>query len=175
MSSNNLSGQAAVAALNGKQFSKFPAGLLPRTDRAPPNPSYGRGESFRPCRHGLCRQLALRRLAWKRNLTVKEMSRATYRAEQFPGAVVIFATGAHFETGYRVSFERVGVTVFPPQFSFMHERPGGDYEQSLTPFAHYLTFETEKRVHSVVIYDADGRHTVPVRQVCECEPAEIPL
>jgi hypothetical protein len=104
---------------------------------------------------------------------VKEMSRATYRAQQFPGAVVIFATGVHFETGYRVSFERVGVTVFPPQFSFMHERPDGNHEQSLAPFAHHLAFETEKKVDAVVIYDADGRHIVEVRQIGEREPAEV--
>lgn len=102
---------------------------------------------------------------------MKEMSRATYRAEQFSTAVVIFATGVHVEAGYRVSFERVGVTVFPPQFSFMHERLEGKFPRSITPFAHYLTFETNKRVDTVVIYDADGRHTVEVRQVAQLEPA----
>jgi len=107
--------------------------------------------------------------------TVKEMSRATYRAEQFPGAVVIYAIGAHFETGYRVSFETVGVTVFPPQFSFMHERSAGSYKHVLTPFAHYMSFETDKKVDSVVIYDIDGRHTVEVCQVSACDGIAVPV
>jgi len=107
----------------------------------------------------------------RRIQTVKEMSRATYRAEQFPEAVVVFATGVHHETGYRVSFERVGVTVFPPQFSFMHQRPEGNQVQSLTPFAHCVAFETDRKVEAVVIYDADGRHVIEVRQVSERKPA----
>lgn len=92
------------------------------------------------------------------------MCSATYRAEQQSGVVVIRATGVHQTTGFDVSFERVGVTIFPPQYSFMHEAPAGASKRSPTPFDHKVSFETDKRVDSIVIYDARGRHEVKVVQ-----------
>ena len=100
----------------------------------------------------------------------KEMCKASYRAEQVPGQVVIRACGVHHRTGYKVSFERVGVTIFPPQFSFMHELPIETAPESRSPFSHQISFETDRRVDSVVIYDADGRHVVKVSQSSEKEP-----
>lgn len=97
----------------------------------------------------------------------KEMCSGTYRAEQFPDRVVIYATGDHETTGYRVSFERIGVTVFPPQFSFMHEMAAGVRVSSRTPFEEQISFRTERKVESVVIYDVRGRHEVEVVQKTE--------
>ncbi|UCE24265.1 MAG: hypothetical protein JSU74_13400 [Candidatus Zixiibacteriota bacterium] len=94
----------------------------------------------------------------------KEMCKAAYRAEQVPGEVVIYASGVHQRPGYRVSFERVGVTIFPPQFSFMHELPEKTTVRSQSPFTHQVSFETDRKVDSVVIYDADGRHVIKVSQ-----------
>ncbi len=102
----------------------------------------------------------------------KEMCSATYWAEQLPGVVVIHATGTHQSTGFRVSFERVGVTIFPPQFSFMHEAPRGSSRKSPTPFNHEISFETGRKVDAIVIYDARGRHVIDVVQ--KQETAEEP-
>ena len=105
----------------------------------------------------------------------KEISRAAYRAEQTPDKVVIYATGVHTEAGYKVSFERVGITIFPPQFSFMHEAPSGPANESKSPFTHTTSFETDKKVESIIIYDADGRHKIPVSQVTETGAAHSPV
>ncbi len=105
----------------------------------------------------------------------KEMSRAAYRAEQTPDKVVIHATGVHYEAGNKVSFERVGVTIFPPQFSFMHEPPPEPAIKSESPYTHTTSFETDKKVESVIIYDADGRHKIPVSQATETELACSPV
>ncbi len=95
---------------------------------------------------------------------IKEMCKASYRAEQIPGEVVIYAKGVHEQAGYKVSFERVGVTIFPPQFSFMHELPEEAAVSSPSPFTHQVSFQTDRKVESVVIYDASGRHVVKVEQ-----------
>ena len=105
----------------------------------------------------------------------KKMSRAAYRAEQSPDKVVIYATGMRYEAGYKVSFERVGITIFPPQFSFMHEAPSGPANESKSPFTHTTSFETDKKVDSVIIYDADGRHKIPVSQKAETELTRSPV
>jgi len=107
----------------------------------------------------------------------KEMSRAVYRAEQTPDKVTVYATGVHHEVGHKVSFERVGVTIFPPQFSFMHEAPAQPAAKAKSPFTHTVSFETDRKVESIVIYDADGRHCIPVSQMVEtdlaCSPASV--
>ncbi len=96
---------------------------------------------------------------------VKEMCRATYRAEQVGEAIVIFATGVHHQTGYAVSFERVGVTIFPPHFSFMHQASSGAVVNRLTPFSHHVTVEIDRKVDKIIIYDSGGRHEIEVEQL----------
>lgn len=96
---------------------------------------------------------------------VKEMCRATYHAQQIAGSLTIFANGVHHRTGYEVSFERVGVTILPPHFSFMHQAPSSSVLNKITPFTHHLTVPMEKKVDKVVIYDAAGRHEIEVEQM----------
>lgn len=90
---------------------------------------------------------------------------ASYRAEQVPGAVLIFAHGVHATSGYVVFFEKLPIDVFPPEFSLWHVTPSGIVLEVITPFTRYTSFKTTKKVDTVVIYDANGKHEVEVEQV----------
>lgn len=94
-----------------------------------------------------------------------EACEANYRAEQVPGAVIVFATGSHPTAGYRVLFEQTPLAVFPPELALWHVRPTGIVLQVISPFSEHLTFPAHERVRSVVVHDATGRHEVPVEQV----------
>ncbi|MEW6413263.1 MAG: hypothetical protein AB1483_12465 [Candidatus Zixiibacteriota bacterium] len=96
---------------------------------------------------------------------IKEMCRATYHAQQIAGSLIIYANGVHHQTGYEVSFERVGVTILPPHFSFMHQASNSTVLNKITPFTHHVTVPMDKKVDKVVIYDAGGRHEVQVQQI----------
>jgi hypothetical protein len=90
---------------------------------------------------------------------------ASYRAEQVPGAVLIFAEGAHATSGYVVFFEKSPLEIFPPQFSLWHVEPSGMVLEVITPFSKYTSFATKTKIDTVVVYDANGKHEVEVEQV----------
>ncbi|HYR74671.1 MAG TPA: hypothetical protein VEM96_02405 [Pyrinomonadaceae bacterium] len=90
---------------------------------------------------------------------------ASYRAEQVPGAVLIFAHGVHATSGYVVFFEKSPIDVFPPEFSLWHVTPSGIVLDVITPFTEYTSFKTKEKVDKVTIYDANGKHEVEVEQV----------
>jgi hypothetical protein len=90
---------------------------------------------------------------------------ASYRAQQVPGAVLIFADGMHPTSGYQAFFEQSPIDVFPPEFILWHVAPSGIVLQVLTPFTVYTSFKTTGQVERVAVHDANGRHEVGVEQV----------
>jgi hypothetical protein len=90
---------------------------------------------------------------------------ATYRAEQVPGMVLIFADGIHATSGYTVFFEQSPLDVFPPEYQLWHVKPSGIVLEVLTPFTVYTSFKTTGKIERVVVHDANGRHEVEVEQV----------
>jgi hypothetical protein len=95
---------------------------------------------------------------------MKALCKASYRAEQIPGFVIITARGSHRTGGYQVWFEQSPIRIFPPELILHHERPevGPDV---ITPFSVTHSFEASDPVERVVVHDRDGRHEVPVEQV----------
>ena len=89
---------------------------------------------------------------------------ATYRAQQVPGAVLIFADGFHVTSGYKVFFELLPIDIFPPQFSLWHTTPSGPVLEVITPFTEYTSFKGSE-FETVVVHDINGKHEVPVEQV----------
>jgi hypothetical protein len=90
---------------------------------------------------------------------------ASYRAQQVPGAVLIFADGIHSTSGYVVFFEKLPIDIFPPQFSLWHVPPSGMVLEVVTPFSEYTSFPAKEQIDVVVIYDANGKYEVAVEQV----------
>lgn len=98
----------------------------------------------------------------------KWLCKASYRAEQIPGLVIVTARGAHRTGGYRVWFEQSPIRIFPPELILYHERPevGSD---AITPFSVTHSFEASDPVERVVVHDHNGRHEVSVEQVPDIE------
>lgn len=90
---------------------------------------------------------------------------ASYRAQQVPGEVLIFADGIHATSGYEVFFELSPIDIFPPEFILWHVMPAGVVLEVLTPFTVYTRFKTTGKIERVAIHDANGRHEVEVEQV----------
>ena len=92
-----------------------------------------------------------------------ELGRASYRAEQVPGAVIIFAMGWHPTAGYVDFFEKSPLRIFPPQF-ILRTIPPGMAPQVLTPFAIWVMFGASDPIETVTVHDADGAHEIKVEQ-----------
>ena len=90
---------------------------------------------------------------------------ASYNAEQVPGVVLIHAHGFHPTSGYHVFFELSPLDIFPPQFLLWHIKPSGPVLDVITPFSVSTSFLASEPIKTVVVYDADGKHTVKVEQV----------
>lgn len=93
-----------------------------------------------------------------------ELGRASYRAEQVPDAVIIFAMGWHPTAGYVDFFEQSPIRIFPPQF-ILRTIPPGMAPQVLTPFAIWVMFGASEPIDTVTVHDADGAHEIKVEQV----------
>ena len=93
-----------------------------------------------------------------------ELGRASYRAEQVPDAVIIFAMGWHPTAGYVDFFEQSPLRIFPPQF-ILRTIPPGMAPQVLTPFAIWVMFGASEPIETVTVHDADGAHEIKVEQV----------
>lgn len=89
---------------------------------------------------------------------------AKYSAHQIDRFVVVVGFGIHRTGGYKTKFRQLPQKIFPPQFEFLHQKPTGIVTQVLTPFSELTYFRAAGKVKSVVIFDGNGRHTVPVRQ-----------
>jgi|SRR5829696_5028406 len=93
-----------------------------------------------------------------------QLGRASYRAEQVPDAVIIFATGWHPTAGYVDFFEQSPLRIYPPQF-ILRMIPPVIAPQVLTPFAIWVMFGASEPVETVTVHDADGSHEIKVEQV----------
>lgn len=94
-----------------------------------------------------------------------ELCEGKYSAQQVPGAVIIFAAGAHLTAGYETYFEQLPIDIFPPQHRLMHMKPAGIVAQVVTPFVVYASFPAKDKIEEVVIHDSKGEHKVKVEQV----------
>ncbi|HEV2855173.1 MAG TPA: hypothetical protein VHC97_20430 [Thermoanaerobaculia bacterium] len=94
--------------------------------------------------------------------------KASYRAEQIPGLVIVTARGSHRTGGYRVWFEQSPIRIFPPELNLFHERPEVG-TGAITPFSVSHFFSASDPVERVVVHDRDGRREVPVEQVPDVE------
>lgn len=93
--------------------------------------------------------------------------KATYFAQQVPGAVIITAEGEFPSAGFKSFFRQSAIAVFPPEFSFVWVPPDGPAAQVITPFRTSTYFKAVDPVESVTVHDAEGRHVVEVTQVPE--------
>jgi hypothetical protein len=89
----------------------------------------------------------------------------TYRAQQVPGAVIVFADGTHPTSGFDVFLKELPIRVFPPEYGLWHVAPQGMVPQVITPFSVHASFAATERVEAVVVHDVTGRHEVLVEQV----------
>lgn len=96
------------------------------------------------------------------------LCKASYRAEQIPGLVIVTARGSHRTGGYRVWFEQSPIRIFPPELNLHHERPEVG-TGVITPFSVSHSFLASDPVERVVVHDRDGRHEVFVEQVPDLE------
>jgi hypothetical protein len=89
-----------------------------------------------------------------------------YRAQQLPDkTILVIASGVHNTGGYKVSLEpkqRDAGAAGPPEFELWHEAPEGLVTQVFTPFTTSAWAKASGSPKSVPVYDADGRHDVPV-------------
>ena len=94
----------------------------------------------------------------------KELGRADFRAQQVPGAVIIFAEGWHPTSGYVDFFEQSPIDIYPPEFILWQIAPTGPTLDVITPFAIWVMFGAEEPIKTVRVTDADGTHEIKVEQ-----------
>jgi hypothetical protein len=97
---------------------------------------------------------------------IKQLCHGTYTATQFGGLVTIFAVGSHPTTGYKVYFQPYRV---PNTYALIHKRPQGIVAEHITPFAVSTSYFSARKVDSVLVIDALGKHQVPVVAVTDAE------
>lgn len=95
-----------------------------------------------------------------------------YRAQQIPGAVVIFAEGFNPTPGYTNVFEQSPIEIYPPQFILRSVPPGGFTTQVLTPFSIWVMFGASRPVKTVTVVDGAGSHKIDVEQTPDLKAAE---
>ena len=85
---------------------------------------------------------------------------AHYKIQQFGDSVVLVAYGTHPTAGYQARLRRLPIEIYPPEFEFLEQKPGGFSAQVITPFAEIAHFKASGIVKSVVIHDAKGKRAV---------------
>ncbi|HYH38390.1 MAG TPA: hypothetical protein VD860_09240 [Azospirillum sp.] len=94
-----------------------------------------------------------------------QLGRAAYTARQEGRNLTITASGQNPTPGYCNWIEQSPLKIFPPQYLFYSEPPSGPVSQVITPFEVSRTFVTVPKLQHVVIRDADGPHSVEVKQL----------
>lgn len=95
--------------------------------------------------------------------------RGTYRAQQVPGAILIFAEGENPTAGCEMKIAMNRTRIFPPQFTLYVKRPEMAAEV-ITPYALCVKWKNDhrqNRVERIVLFDAQGRVEVPVEMVLD--------
>ena len=95
-----------------------------------------------------------------------ELCNGKYSAQQFPGTVLITASGVHEQSGYKTSLVELPLDIFPPQFQLMHVKPKIS-STVITPFSVTQQFKALDIIQEIIVFDKAGRHVVPVEQVPE--------
>jgi hypothetical protein len=93
----------------------------------------------------------------------------TIRAQQVPGAILIFAEGDHPTAGYETKIVLNPQRIYPPQFTVVAKAPDGMAAQVITPFNVCVKWPHDHRqpIKTLVILDAAGRHEVEVEMVLD--------
>jgi hypothetical protein len=100
------------------------------------------------------------------------VGQVAYRAQQVPGAVVIFAEGFNPTAGYTNYFEESPLEIYPPQFILRSIPPGGIVAQVLTPFAIWVSFGAREPIKTVTVHDDNGEHKIKVEHTLDLKAPE---
>ena len=87
-----------------------------------------------------------------------------YQAHQIGKLVVVVGYGHHNSGGYKVKFRLLPIDIDPPEYELLHQKPGGFAIQAITPFATLTHFKAARRLKTIIVHDANGRHKVAVKQ-----------
>ncbi len=90
--------------------------------------------------------------------------RASYTAEQNGPNLTIIAKGENPTPGYSNWIERFPFPIFPPQYAFYSQPPGGAASDVITPFEVRRTFVSAPNLKQITIHDAAGVLLVAVEQ-----------
>jgi hypothetical protein len=85
-------------------------------------------------------------------LKVVEPPDACDEAESALCSVLIFATGRHPQSGYRVFYEKAPLDVFPSEAPGWHRRPSGIVLEVVSPQAEFSGFKAGDKVNRIVIH-----------------------
>jgi hypothetical protein len=91
----------------------------------------------------------------------KRLGRGSYKAYQFGQRVTVVASGMRPNLQTIVTLETLPMTIFPPQYGLFFTDPD-IVSPAMFPFDVEAHFHAEEIIRSVVVYDADGKHDVPV-------------
>lgn len=94
-----------------------------------------------------------------------QQARGTYRAEQSGKTVILHASGEHPRAGYETKLAMNLTKIYPPQFTLHAKPPEGPSATMMTPFETCVQFPADGPVKTVIVFDAAGRHEVPVQQL----------
>lgn len=95
--------------------------------------------------------------------------RGRYRAQQVPGAVLIFAEGDNPTAGCEMKIAMNPTRIFPPQFTLLVKRPEMAADV-VTPYAVCVKWKVDHRQHRIermVLFDDQGRVELPVELVLD--------
>ena len=91
----------------------------------------------------------------------KRLGNGTYKAYQFGRRVTVVEMGLRHHLQTVVTLEALPITVFPPQYALFFSDPDV-VSPALFPFSEEAHFHAEQIIKAVVVWDADGKHNVPV-------------
>ena len=91
----------------------------------------------------------------------KRLGKGSYKAYQFGQRVTVVASGMRPNLQTIVTLEVLPMEIFPPEYGLFFTDPD-IVSPALFPFHVEAHFHSEQGIRSVVVYDAAGRHDVPV-------------
>ncbi|MGW8467098.1 hypothetical protein [Pseudomonas sp. CLCA07] len=92
---------------------------------------------------------------------------AQYDALVYGDTVTVFAVGEQPTTGWKNTFSKSPIAVYPPNFYFTEEPPSGMALQVVTPFCVSTDFfyDAVSSPSALKITDASGDHSVSIRKI----------
>jgi hypothetical protein len=85
-----------------------------------------------------------------------------YQAVALASKTYLFARVTLPTTGWTVAFKMRPEKIFPPQYTLLCTKPSGEAGQMVTPYTSVIAVAGVKLGTILVVYDAQGRHEVPV-------------